>query len=67
MDREQDIIDGIRRGLADVEAGRVVPHDQAMAEIDALLDEAERRHKERAAGRSKPAMTVSPHTARMRR
>lgn len=39
-----DIVDGIRRGLADAEAGRVVLHDDAMAEIDAVIDatEAER-------------------------
>lgn len=36
--REQAIIAGIERGLADMEAGRTVPHDEAMAEIDALID-----------------------------
>ena len=37
VQREADIMDAIRRGLADVEAGRVVPHDEAMAEIDAIV------------------------------
>jgi predicted transcriptional regulator len=36
--REQAIIQGIERGLADLHAGRTVPHDEAMAEIDALIE-----------------------------
>jgi predicted transcriptional regulator len=36
--REQTIIAGIERGLADMKASRTVPHDEAMAEIDALID-----------------------------
>jgi len=38
VDRELEIIEGIRQGLADVEAGRTVSHEEAMAEIDAMLD-----------------------------
>jgi predicted transcriptional regulator len=38
VDRELDIIEGIKRGLADVEAGRIVPHDEAMAELYAAID-----------------------------
>lgn len=47
VDRELEIIEGIKRGLADVEAGRVVPHDEAMAEIYAVIEavEAERGGK----------------------
>ncbi len=30
---ESEIIDGIKAGLADIEAGRVIPHDEAMALI----------------------------------
>lgn len=41
VDRELAIIDGIQRGLADVKAGRVVAHDDAMAEIDAAIDAAQ--------------------------
>ena len=37
VDRELAIIEGVKRGLADVEAGRLVPHDEAMAEIDAAI------------------------------
>ena len=40
VERELEIIDGLRRGLADVEAGRVVSHDEAVAEIQAVIDAA---------------------------
>ena len=36
--RERAIIEGIERGLADMNAGRTIPHDAAMAEVDALID-----------------------------
>ncbi|RWL42672.1 MAG: hypothetical protein EOR60_24270 [Mesorhizobium sp.] len=44
VDREARVIEGIKRGIADAEGGRVVPHDVAMAEIDAVIEavEAER-------------------------
>ncbi|CAM5774230.1 CopG family ribbon-helix-helix protein [Bosea minatitlanensis] len=41
VDRELDIIEGIKRGMADVEAGRVVAHDEAVAEIYAVIDAVE--------------------------
>ena len=40
VERELAIIDGVQRGLADVEAGRVIPHDAAMAEVQAVIDAA---------------------------
>lgn len=40
VDRELEIIEGIQRGLADMEAGRVVPHEQVMAEGRAIIDAA---------------------------
>ena len=40
--RERAIIEGIERGLADMRAGNTVPHDAAMAEVDALIDGIER-------------------------
>jgi predicted transcriptional regulator len=43
VDRELEIIDGIKRGMADAAAGRVVPHDQAMAELYGVIDAAEAR------------------------
>ena len=41
VERELEIIDGIKRGMADAAAGRVVPHDQAMAELYGVIDVAE--------------------------
>lgn len=41
VERELEIIEGIKRGMADVAAGRVVPHGKAMAEIYAAIDMAE--------------------------
>ena len=38
VERELAIIEGVQRGLADVETGRVVPHDEAMAELQAVID-----------------------------
>ena len=38
VERELEIVRGIQRGLDDFEAGRVVPHEVAMAEIQAILD-----------------------------
>jgi len=40
VERELEIVEGIQAGLADVEAGRVVPHDEAMAEIRGVIDTA---------------------------
>jgi len=40
VDRELSIIEGIERGLADVAAGRTVPHDVAMAQARAVIAEA---------------------------
>jgi predicted transcriptional regulator len=45
VERELEIIEGIQRGLADVEAGRVVPHDEAMGEIYGVIDAAARKRK----------------------
>lgn len=38
--REMEIIEGINRGLADMKAGRVVPHDEAMREIRETINQA---------------------------
>ncbi|ATA96124.1 CopG family ribbon-helix-helix protein [Sinorhizobium meliloti] len=40
VDRELEIIDGIKRGIADA-AGRLVPHEEAMAEIFDVIRKAE--------------------------
>lgn len=44
LDREQSIIDGVKRGLADVETGRLVPHDVAMIELKAAIESATTDH-----------------------
>jgi predicted transcriptional regulator len=41
VDRELAIIDGIQRGLADVNAGRIVAHADAVAEIEAAIEAAQ--------------------------
>jgi len=43
VERELEIIDGIKRGMADAAAGRVVSHAQAVAEMREVLEEAKRR------------------------
>lgn len=50
VDRELEIVEGVKRGLADVEADRVVPHDEAMARLDAVIEAAERRRERDARG-----------------
>ena len=42
VDREFSVIEGIEQGLADAEAGRTVPHAEAMAQLDAVIEEVER-------------------------
>ena len=39
------MLDGLRRGLADIEAGRVVPHEQVVRDVE----ERRRRHRPSAA------------------
>ena len=43
--RERAIIEGIERGLVDMRSGNIIPHDVAMAELDAMIDEIERETK----------------------
>jgi predicted transcriptional regulator len=40
--REQAIMDGIQVGLDDLQAGRIVDHDAAMARLEATIIAAER-------------------------
>lgn len=40
VERELAIIEGVKRGLADVEAGRVVTHEDAMNEIYGAIEQA---------------------------
>lgn len=41
VERELAIIEGIERGLADMQAGRVVPHDDAMRQIRQTIEHAQ--------------------------
>ena len=43
--RERTIIESIERGLADMRAGNTVSHEEAMAELDSLIDGIERQAK----------------------
>lgn len=43
VDRELKIIDGIKRGMADAAAGRVIPHEQAVAEMRQVIEDAKRK------------------------
>ena len=45
VEREQAIIDGVQRGLEDVRAGRVTPHDEAMDQVDAIVAAARGRSR----------------------
>lgn len=44
--REQAIIDGIKRGQADVRAGRTVSHEEAMKQLRATVDAAAARARQ---------------------
>jgi predicted transcriptional regulator len=43
--REMEIIEGIKQGIADMEAGNLIDHEDAMAELDAALAEAKTRKR----------------------
>jgi predicted transcriptional regulator len=45
VDRELEIIDGIKRGLADVGAGRVISHEQISVEARQIIADIKRKKK----------------------
>jgi predicted transcriptional regulator len=45
VDRELEIVEGIKRGLEDMKAGRLIPHDEAMRRLRATIDRARKRRK----------------------
>lgn len=47
-DRELEICEGILEGIADAEAGRTTPHEQVMAEMQAIIDAAIAKQQKRA-------------------
>jgi predicted transcriptional regulator len=42
---ESEIVEGIERGLADMKAGNLVPHDEAIARLGATIAAAKRRRR----------------------
>lgn len=47
VEKELAIVQGIDRGLEDMKAGRVVPHDDVMADIGKAVSAARRKQKKR--------------------
>ena len=45
--REMEIVAGIERGLEEMKAGRVVPHQEVMADIDATIKKAKSKRRKR--------------------
>ncbi|MBX9454560.1 MAG: CopG family ribbon-helix-helix protein [Rhizobium sp.] len=45
VDRELTIVGSIQRGLEDMKAGRVTPHDEVMTEIDEIIAQSESGRK----------------------
>lgn len=43
VERELAIIEGVQRGLDDMQAGRVVPHEEAMRRLRATIAKAAKR------------------------
>lgn len=48
-ERELEIMEAILRGVADAESGRVVPHDEAMAELRSRVGDVVKKAKKRSA------------------
>lgn len=48
VERETKIVEGIMRGLADAEAGRTVPHEEAMRQLRATVDRVEKARARKA-------------------
>ena len=47
VERELEIVSGIERGLDDMKAGRVVSHEDVMADIDATIKKAKTKRPKR--------------------
>ncbi|SDG36827.1 CopG family ribbon-helix-helix protein [Pelagibacterium luteolum] len=46
--RELEICEGILEGIAEADAGRTVPHEDVMAEMQAIIDAASAEQRKRA-------------------
>ena len=44
VERELAILEGIQMGIEDMKAGRLVPHEEAMAEVRAVIKAAKTTH-----------------------
>ncbi|OYW50769.1 MAG: hypothetical protein B7Y36_12030 [Novosphingobium sp. 28-62-57] len=40
---ETPIVEGIHRGLVDMAAGKVIPHEEAMARVDQIISDARKQ------------------------
>ncbi len=47
VERELQIIEGIERGLEDMRAGRVIPHEEVMAQIHATIETARAKREDK--------------------
>ncbi|OWV84817.1 CopG family transcriptional regulator [Rhizobium sp. R635] len=47
VERELEIIEGIKRGMADAQAERVISHEQAVAEMRQVIEDAKRAKTQR--------------------
>jgi predicted transcriptional regulator len=55
--RELEIVEGIHRSLADLRAGRVIPHEEAMRKIDRVIEAAAAKAKHASKARPKAKAT----------
>ena len=51
IDREIDLIEDLQIGLEEIKAGRGIPHERAMRQIDAAVEAAKRGPRRSRAGR----------------
>lgn len=51
IDREAAIIEDIQIGLEEMRAGKVVPHEQVMRDLDSAIDRAAAQRRPRRAGK----------------
>ena len=49
LPEELDAVEGIQKGLEDLEAGRVIPHDEVMADLDAVVERARKKQQRKSA------------------
>lgn len=47
VDYEFDVIEGIMEGIADAEAGRTISHEEAIAEMYAIIEEVKAKREQR--------------------